>query len=45
MIEFENLKNSNKPYIKDLEKAAIKVINSGWYILGNEVSEFEAELF
>ena len=28
MIEFENLKNSNKPYIKDLEKAAIKVINS-----------------
>ena len=43
MIEFENLKNSNKPYIKDLEKAAIKVINSGWYILGNEVREFEAE--
>ena len=43
MIEFENLYNSNKDYIKDLEKAAIKVINSGWYILGNEVREFEAE--
>ena len=43
MIEFENLYNSNKNYIKDLENAAIRVINSGRYILGNEVKQFETE--
>ena len=43
MIEFENLYNSNKNYMKDLENAAIRVINSGWYILGNEVKQFEEE--
>ena len=43
MIEFENLYNSNKNYIKDLENAAIRVINSGWYILGKEVKQFEEE--
>ena len=44
MIEFENLYvSSNKPYIKDLEEAAIKVLNSGWHILGNEVKHFETE--
>ena len=43
MIEFENLYNSNSNYIKELENAAIRVINSGWYILGNEVKQFEIE--
>ena len=43
MIEYENLSNSNAPYIADLEAAASRVIRSGWYVLGKEVSSFEQE--
>ena len=44
MIEFENLYNSNSNYIKELENAAIRVINSGWYILGDEVKNLKWNL-
>jgi dTDP-4-amino-4,6-dideoxygalactose transaminase len=30
-------------YQKEYEAAALKVLRSGWYVLGNEVSEFEKE--
>lgn len=30
-------------YQKEFEDAALKVLRSGWYILGNEVSAFEDE--
>ncbi|MDE6789654.1 MAG: DegT/DnrJ/EryC1/StrS family aminotransferase [Ruminococcus sp.] len=30
-------------YQKDFEDAALKVLRSGWYVLGNEVSRFEEE--
>lgn len=43
MIEFENLARSNSAYMIDLEDAAKRVIRSGWYVLGQEVSSFEAE--
>jgi dTDP-4-amino-4,6-dideoxygalactose transaminase len=43
IIEYENLKLSNNRYLPDLEEAASRVIRSGWYILGNEVVNFEAE--
>lgn len=43
MIEYESLKNSNQHFLNDLEQAANRVIRSGWYILGPEVSEFEKE--
>ena len=43
MIDFENLYKSNIDYIKELENAAIRVINSGWYVLGDEVKQFEKE--
>lgn len=43
MIEYENLSRSNSPYFEELEKATSRVIRSGWYVLGNEVEEFEAE--
>ena len=43
MIEFENLKNTNSTYFKELEKAATNVIRKGWYILGEEVNSFEKE--
>lgn len=43
MIEFESLARSNNAYIDELEKVASEVIRSGWYILGSQVSAFEAE--
>jgi dTDP-4-amino-4,6-dideoxygalactose transaminase len=43
MIEYENLALSNRAYMAELEEAASRVIRSGWYVLGNEVSAFEAE--
>lgn len=43
MIEYESLRRSNGAYMAELEAAAIRVIRSGWYVLGQEVSAFEAE--
>jgi dTDP-4-amino-4,6-dideoxygalactose transaminase len=43
MIEYENLASSNAQFMSELELAAKRVIRSGWYILGQEVSAFEAE--
>lgn len=43
MIEYENLAASNAQFMTELELAAKRVIRSGWYILGQEVSAFEAE--
>lgn len=43
MIEYESLALSNHAFMAELENAAVRVIKSGWYVLGNEVSSFEAE--
>lgn len=43
MISFLNLKKLNSQYRRDLVKAATRVIDSGWYIRGEEVNSFEAE--
>ncbi len=43
MIEYESLARSNAAYMADLEAAATRVIRSGWYVLGSEVSAFETE--
>lgn len=43
MIEYENLLNSNSMFMADLERVVSQVIQSGWYVLGQEVSAFEAE--
>jgi len=43
MIEYESLNKSNQKFMADLEAAASRVIRSGWYVLGKEVSTFEAE--
>lgn len=43
MIEYESLAQSNAAFMSDLEAAAVKVIRSGWYVLGQEVSAFETE--
>lgn len=41
MIDYENLGKLNQPFINEYKAAFERVIASGWYILGNEVSNFE----
>lgn len=43
MIPFLDLKAINRQYREALIDAAIRVINSGWYVLGQEVKAFEQE--
>ncbi len=43
MIEFENLAKLNKPFFEDYKKSFAEVLDSGWFILGNKVKQFEAE--
>lgn len=43
MIQYENLKKVNEPFMDELKKAAIQTIEKGWYVLGEEVSNFEKE--
>lgn len=43
MIEYESLAKSNADFMAELEAAATRVIRSGWYVLGQEVSAFETE--
>lgn len=41
MIPFLDLKNINAQYRDDLVEACTRVIDSGWYITGNELTSFE----
>jgi dTDP-4-amino-4,6-dideoxygalactose transaminase len=43
MISFLDLKKLNAQYRDELIEACTRVIDSGWYILGKEVEEFEKE--
>ncbi|QWL65350.1 DegT/DnrJ/EryC1/StrS family aminotransferase [Aeromonas jandaei] len=43
MIEFLNLKAVNAQYQQELKDACARVIDSGWYIMGNELLQFETE--
>jgi dTDP-4-amino-4,6-dideoxygalactose transaminase len=43
MIQFLDLGKTNEPYQKELEEAALRVIRSGWYVLGRELESFEAD--
>lgn len=43
MIDFLDLKAVNKQYNKELKEACSRVIDSGWYIMGNEHAHFEKE--
>lgn len=43
MIEYENLEKLNKPFVNEYEHAYKNVINSGRFILGEQVSYFEKE--
>lgn len=41
MIDYENLHHLNKPFFKEYQDAFKEVMESGWYILGKKVAEFE----
>lgn len=43
MINFLNIKLINEQYQKELKDACARVIDSGWYIMGNELEAFERE--
>ncbi|MBP6467760.1 MAG: DegT/DnrJ/EryC1/StrS family aminotransferase [Fusobacteriaceae bacterium] len=43
MIPFLDLKSINEQYQKELKFACERVIDSGWYIMGKELDNFESE--
>lgn len=43
MIPFLDLKSINAQYSDELKQACSRVIDSGWYIMGNELEQFERE--
>ncbi|MGI2166336.1 DegT/DnrJ/EryC1/StrS family aminotransferase [Shewanella oncorhynchi] len=43
MINFLDLKAINSQYQQELKDACARVIDSGWYIMGNELTQFETE--
>ncbi len=44
MIKFLDLQKINRQYQAELKKVASEVIDSGWYLLGERVNQFEVEL-
>lgn len=42
MIKFLDLQKINAQYADEIKEATNRVIDSGWYLLGNEVKTFEA---
>ena len=44
MIKFLDLKQINGQYAEELKEVASEVIDSGWYLLGERVQAFEANL-
>jgi len=43
MIEYENLRKANQPYYKEFHKVFNDVLESGWFVLGQNVDAFEKE--
>ena len=42
-VDFVRLKRTYELYAQEYEEAALRAMRSGWYILGKELEEFEAE--
>jgi len=42
-VEYVSLKRNYELYQTEYEEAALRVLRSGWYILGPEQEKFEAE--
>ena len=43
MIEYENLKKLNQPFFQDFKNNFDQTLESGWFILGKNVQNFESE--
>lgn len=43
MIEYENLYKLNEPFVNDYKAAFAATLDSGWFILGGQVKQFEAD--
>jgi len=43
VIEYENLGKLNKPFFEEYQRSFSQTLDSGWYILGNNVKKFEEE--
>src|ERR1700752_1937124 len=43
MIEYENLNKLNKSLFEEYKLAFNEVLESGWYVLGNKVKDFEKQ--
>ena len=43
MIEYENLELSNRRFVAELRGAFDAVVAKGWYVLGQQVADFERE--
>ncbi len=41
MIEYENLERLNRPFVNAFKESFNSTLNSGWYVLGNNVKTFE----
>ena len=41
MIPFLDLRQINEPYQEAIEEASLRVLRSGWYVLGQELKAFE----
>lgn len=41
MIEYENLALLNRPFIDDYKRIFSSILNSGWFVLGENVKSFE----
>ena len=41
MIEYENLKKLNQPFFKEYQNKFQEVLESGWFVLGENVKKFE----
>lgn len=43
MIEYENLRKANEPFFSEFKTSFDQLLNSGWFVLGNAVKDFEKE--
>ena len=43
MIHFLNLRKLNQPFEVAFQKKMKQFLDGGWYILGNEVKQFETD--
>ena len=43
MIEYENLRKVNEPFVSEFRRVFNETLESGWYILGKNVEHFEQD--